>query len=375
MGEAALTLTGNRHGRTKKCAQFRPRIFTVMGAGRVQCGMLKFTFLGTSSGVPTIRRNVTALAVHVPKGRDWWLVDCGEATQHRLQRTPLSVHDMVGICITHVHGDHSYGLPGLLASASMTGRKRPLILIAPQAVKAWLDSTLLHTELFLTFPLIHVDVAPHQLVHQEPGLIIERHPLSHRSPSVAFRFDVSKTRWHLDGAALKARGLPRGPLWGRLQAGEDVTLDDGSVLRADEFRSEHTERAVAVIGGDNDTPSLLHDACADAQVLVHEATYTEAMLQKVGPGPTHSSVQRVAEFAAARGVPNLILTHFSARYDNPEGMAELQAEGRQHYGGNLFLASDFDQYELGTDGVLGKLAPLPRQRPAPRTERGDAVPS
>jgi len=325
--------------------------------------MLKLTFLGTSSGVPTIRRNVTSLAVQLPKGRDWWMVDCGEATQHRLQRTPLSVHDMVGICITHVHGDHSYGLPGLLASASMTGRKRPLVLIAPQAVKAWLDATLLHTELFLTFPLIHIDVAPTQLVHQEPGLVIERHPLSHRSPSVAFRFDVSKTRWHLDGAALQARGVPRGPLWGRLQAGEDVTLDDGGVVRADDVRTELTERVVAVIGGDNDTPSLLRDACAEAQLLVHEATYTEAILQKVGPGPTHSSVRRVAQFAAERGLPNLILTHFSARYDNPEGMAELDAEARRYYDGKVFLASDFDEYALGADGVVAKL-PGNSRRPA-----------
>jgi ribonuclease Z len=327
--------------------------------------MLKLTFLGTSSGVPTIRRNVTSLAVQLPKGRDWWMVDCGEATQHRLQRTPLSVHDLVGICITHVHGDHSYGLPGLLASASMTGRKRPLILIAPQAVKAWLDATLLHTELFLTFPLIHIDVAPDRLVHQEPGLAIERHPLSHRSPSVAFRFDAGRTRWHLDGVALQARGVPRGPLWGRLQAGQDVTLDDGGVVRADEVRTEQTERVVAVIGGDNDTPSLLREACADAQLLVHEATYTEAILQKVGPGPTHSSVQRVAQFAAERGLPNLILTHFSARYDNPEGMAELDAEARGYYGGNLFLASDFDEYELGADGVLAKVGER-RKRPGPR---------
>lgn len=342
-----------------------PRIAALSGLLRVQCGMLKLTFLGTSSGVPTLRRNVTSLALQLPTGRDWWMVDCGEATQHRLQRTPLSVHDLVGICITHVHGDHSYGLPGLLASASMTGRKRPLILIAPQAVKAWLDATLLHTELFLTYPLIHIDVAPNVQVHQAPGLIIERHPLSHRAPSVAFRFDVSKTRWQLDGAALQARGVAPGPLWGRLQAGHDVTLDDGSVLRADAVRTEQTERIVAVIGGDNDTPSLLRQACADAQLLVHEATYTEAMLQKVGPGPTHSSVQRVAQFAAQSGLPNLILTHFSARYDNPEGMAELDAEARRYYDGTLFLASDFDEYAVAPEGVVTKVGER-RRRPAAR---------
>lgn len=319
--------------------------------------MFKLTFLGTSSGVPTQNRNVTALALQTSLNRDWWLIDCGEATQHRLQHIALTVHELAGICITHVHGDHSYGLPGLLASASMTGRKRPLILIAPPAVKAWLDATMLHTELFLTFPLVHVDVAAVGLVHQEPGLTIERHALSHRAPSVGFRFAIESVKWKLDSAALRARGVAPGPLWGQLQAGQDVRLDDGSVLAAADFRVANVERAAVVIGGDNDTPALLAAACADAQLLVHEATYTEAILQKVGPGPTHSSVQRVAQFAAERGLPNLILTHFSARYDNPEGMAELEAEARLHYHGQLFLAQDLACYELGADGVVRKTTP------------------
>lgn len=318
--------------------------------------MFKLTFLGTSSGVPTKNRNVTALALQSTLNRDWWLIDCGEATQHRLQHIALSVHDLAGICITHVHGDHTYGLPGLLASASMTGRKRPLILIAPLAIKLWLDATMLHSELFLTFPLVHVDVAASRQVHQEPGLTIERHELSHRAPSVGFRFAAETTRWKLDSDALRARGVPPGPQWGKLQAGQDLVLDDGSVLAAADYRVAQVERAVVVIGGDNDTPALLDQACAEAQLLVHEATYTEAILQKVGPGPTHSSVQRVAQFATERGLPNLILTHFSARYDNPEGMAELEAEARQHYAGQLFLAQDFGTYELGADGVVRQAA-------------------
>ena len=321
--------------------------------------MLKLTFLGTSSGVPTIRRNVTALAVHTTKSRHWWLVDCGEATQHQLQRIPLTVHDLAGICITHIHGDHSYGLPGLLASASMTGRKKPLILIAPAAVKAWLDATVLHTELFLTFEIIHIDVASQKQVYQQDGLLIERFPLSHRAPSFGFKFSFENTTWKVDSDALRARGIAPGPAWGELQHGKDVRLNDGSVLLAEEFRSLHTERAVAVVGGDNDTPALLTEACQDADVLVHEATYTEAVLQKVGPGPQHSSVERTARFAAGADVPNLVLTHFSARYDSAEGMAEVEAEARKHYGGNLFLARDFDSYELN-DGTLSKLPPPSR---------------
>ncbi|MGW8392559.1 ribonuclease Z [Pseudoduganella sp. HUAS MS19] len=323
--------------------------------------MLKLTFLGTSSGVPTIRRNVTALAVHTTMNRDWWLVDCGEATQHQLLRIPLTVHELAGICITHIHGDHSYGLPGLLASASMNGRKKPLVLIAPAAVKAWLDATMLHTELFLTFEIIHIDVASQRLVFQHDGLKIERFPLSHRAPSFGFKFSFEKTTWKIDSDALRARGVPPGPAWGQLQHGKDVRLDDGSVLAAAQFRSEHIERATAVIGGDNDTPALLAEACQDADVLVHEATYTEAVLQKVGPGPQHSSVQRTASFAAAARVPNLALTHFSARYDSAEGMAEVEAEARLHYSGNLFLARDFDTYELH-DGTLAKMPPAPRPK-------------
>jgi ribonuclease Z len=318
--------------------------------------MFKLTFLGTSSGVPTKNRNVTGLAVQATRSRDWWLVDCGEGTQHRLQRCPMTMHELAGICITHVHGDHSYGLPGLLASAAMSGRTRPLVLIAPLAIKAWLDATMLHTELFLPYPLVHVDVAAHQLVHESSGLRITRHCLSHRAPSVGFRFAVESVHWRLDSAALRARGVAPGPLWGQVQAGQDVTLDDGSVLAATQYRIAELARAAIVVGGDNDTPALLADACEGAQLLVHEATYTEAILQKVGPGPTHSSVQRVAQFAHEQALPNLILTHFSPRYDNPAGMAEIEAEARQHYSGQLHLAQDLASYELGVDGAVRKLA-------------------
>ena len=314
--------------------------------------MFTLTFLGTSSGVPTRHRNVTGLAVQTSLNRNWWLVDCGEGTQQRLLRLPLTLHDLAGICITHVHGDHSYGLPGLLASAAMAGRTKPLVLIAPLAIKAWLEATMLHTELFLPYPLLHVDVAEKQLVHQQEGLRIERHHLSHRAPSVGFRFTAESARWTVDSAALRARGVAPGPAWGKLKARHDATLDDGSVLAAADYRVREVDRAAIVVGGDNDTPALLADACAGAQLLVHEATYTEAILQKVGPGPTHSSAQGVAQFATACALPNLILTHFSARYDSFEGMAQLEAEARAHYAGVLHMAQDLTSYQLGADGVV-----------------------
>lgn len=313
--------------------------------------MLTLTFLGTSSGVPTKNRNLSALALQTGAGRHWWLIDCGEATQHRLQYLPLSVHDLDGICVTHVHGDHSYGLPGLLASAAMTRRTRPLIVIGTLALKAWLDATMLHTTLALTYPLHFVDVDAAAQVHRQEGLVITRHALSHRVPSVAYRFAVEHAKYKLDTAALDARGVPRGELWGRLQQGEDVLLDDGSRVSASEVRTSQVKRAVVVVGGDNDRPELLGEACAGAQLLVHESTYTEAVLQKVGPGPTHSSALRVAQFAERRGLPTLILTHFSPRYDQPGALIELRAEAEAHYHGQLFLAHDFARFEVDGEGV------------------------
>jgi ribonuclease Z len=324
-----------------------------MDAPGVIALMMKLTFLGTSSGTPTRHRNVSGLAVQTVLNADWFLVDCGEGTQHRVLQTPLSLNDLAAVCITHVHGDHCYGLPGLLASAGMGKRTKPLKLIAPLPVWEWFEATRRLTDLHLPYEVTHVDVDvdDRALVYEAPGVRIERHVLRHRVPSHAYRVQVETRRTRLKADALKAIGLPPGPAWGALQNGEDVTFN-GTVLRSADFAETQVDTAAAVLGGDNAEPALLHDACQGAQLLVHEATYTQAVLDKVGPGPMHSSARLLAEFARAVEVPNLVLTHFSARHQNEEGMAELMAETQAHYRGHAFLADDLDVYELGSDGKV-----------------------
>lgn len=313
--------------------------------------MMKLTFLGTSSGTPTRHRNVSGLAVQTVLGADWFLVDCGEGTQHRLLQTPLSLHDMAAVCITHVHGDHCYGLPGLLASAGMGKRTRPLKLIAPLPVWQWFQATRALTDLHLPYEVEHVDVEDQALVYEAPGVRIERHVLRHRVPSHAYRVQVQTRRARLKAEALKATGLPPGPAWRALQTGEDVPFN-GKLLRSADFAEMQVDTAAAVLGGDNAAPALLHDACQGAQLLVHEATYTQDVLDKVGPGPMHSSARLLAEAAQAAGVPNLVLTHFSARHQNDEGMAALMAETQAHYSGRAFLADDLDVFALDSAGTV-----------------------
>ncbi|MFC6672338.1 MBL fold metallo-hydrolase [Marinobacterium aestuariivivens] len=317
---------------------------------------MQLIFLGTSSGTPTRRRNVSGLALSLRGGRDWILVDCGEGTQHRLLRTPLSTQRLQAICISHVHGDHCYGLPGLLASAQLNGRTAPLSLIGPASLWDYLQGVIASTALHLDFPLHFLDVDRVPAGLEIGGFGISAWPLSHRVPSFAFRFVEASVPLRLLSGRLERDGIPRGPLWGALQRGESVQLPDGlCVDGADYTRPAWRARSV-VVGGDNDCPDLLGEACSDADLLVHEATYDEEIRVRIGPEPMHSSAARVAAFAERRGLPHLVLTHFSPRYQKGGGrglpLARLEQEARERYSGDLWLAEDYDCFELDRNGRL-----------------------
>ncbi|MFZ6744006.1 ribonuclease Z [Undibacterium sp. JH2W] len=314
-------------------------------------------FLGTSAGAPTRQRNVTGLALLPERGSEWYLIDCGEATQHQLLKTPLSVHGLQAIFITHVHGDHCYGLPGLLASAAMHGRKTPLHIIAPAGIQAWLHATHTMSESFLPYELIFTDVDD-AITWQDHAVNVQAIKLSHRVPSHAYRFSELHTEAVLNTEQLQVEGVPAGPLWGRLKKGEDIIHEGKKLASADYLHHPHPKRSI-IVGGDNDEPGLLLAASQDAQVLVHEATYTEEVAEKVGARVQHCSAAAVASFAATAGLPNLVLTHFSARYqadsEKSPFIGDIEAEARAHYQGNLFLAEDFARFHLDKAGVLNRL--------------------
>ncbi|MES2948024.1 MAG: ribonuclease Z [Pseudomonadota bacterium] len=318
---------------------------------------MDLVFLGTSSGTPTKQRNVTGLALVADSGKAWYLVDCGEATQHQLLHTPLSVNTLRAIFITHVHGDHCYGLPGLLASAAMSGRKDVLTIVAPKGIETWVRTTLELTAVFLPFAL---EFLPTESFGgwQDAEWKVESAPLSHRVPSHAYSFTELQVEACLDSARLGTEGVPQGPLWGRLKMGEDVT-HAGRTLRSSDYLSyPHPARKI-VVGGDNDQAALLTACCQDAQVLVHEATYTQEVADKAGASYGHSSAASVAAFAETVGLPNLVLTHFSARYQSDPNrspcITDIQSEAATHYKGQLFLAEDFARFRLSRSGQLSRV--------------------
>lgn len=316
-------------------------------------------FLGTSSGTPTRQRNVSGLAFIEETGKRWYLIDCGEGTQHQVLRTPLSLHDLQAIFITHVHGDHCYGLPGLLASAGMMGRRATLEIIAPEGIEGWVRHALSMSQTHLPFELAfsRTESLGEWSGHAVRVSTVE---LSHRVPSYGYRFTEARPDPRLNIDRLTLHGIPAGPLWGQLARGRDVE-HDGRLLRSDDYLIFNRQPRRIVIAGDNDAPELLRDACDEADALVHEATYTEAIAANGKADYGHSTAASIARFAESAGLPHLLLTHFSARYQadarRTPSLADLRAEATAHYGGRLFLAEDFARYRLGRDGQLNLIGP------------------
>ena len=317
---------------------------------------MEFTFLGTSAGTPTKSRNVTGLALSHGGPKHWYLIDCGEGTQHQLLRTHHSVMQLQAIFITHIHGDHTFGLPGLLTSASMLGRTAPLYLVAPRPVKTFIEAAIGNSDSSLSFELRFVDSEAENFYWEDDSLSVTAVPLSHRVSCRAFVFTEKNLERQLVRDRLEADGIEAGPAWGRLQQGDDVVLEDGRLARCDDYTRIARKPRKVIVAGDNDQPDLLLAACTGVQVVIHEATYTQEVSDRVGPWPQHSSAAQVARFAEAAGVPNLVLTHFSSRYQfNPDAyphIGEIESEAKSIYRGNLYLAKDFACYELNRDLML-----------------------
>lgn len=327
-------------------------------------------FLGTSAGAPTKTRNVSATAIIEASGKAWHLVDCGEGTQHQLLHSPLSVRDLRGIFITHVHGDHCFGLPGLLASAGMSGRNEPLDLILPAALHGWVRQSLAVSDSHLPFELrLHAveTLGPWRSGTLEVGTV----ELSHRVPCHGYVFTEADTEPRLDTERLLAAGIPRGPLWGRLARRLSVE-HDGRLIDPDVYLLAGSPGRRVIVCGDNDQPALLAGVARDADVLVHEATFTQPVIARAQSTYGHSTAAAVAQFAETAGVPNLVLTHFSARFqDNPQrrpSIDDVRLEAAAHYSGRLTMAADLQRYHLARDGALVQVENL-AQAPAQQADR------
>lgn len=274
--------------------------------------------LGTSSATPTRERNVSSLAVFLD-GRSL-LFDCGEGTQYQLIRSPLRLGHLEAIFITHAHGDHLFGLPGLLATLSMQGRSTPLAVHAPRGVETFVTAALQYSYLQLGYPYEIREVAEGEIVRAE-GYSVRALRLDHRVPTFGYTVIESDRPGKFDVDRARELGIPKGPMYALLQEGEDVTLDDGRFIRsADVVGPPRAGRRVTYCTDSAPCANAI-ELARGSDLLIHEATYAddmedEARLRK------HSTSRQAAAIAKEALASRLLLTHFSPRYTDTTVLLE-----------------------------------------------------
>jgi ribonuclease Z len=278
--------------------------------------------LGTSSGKPTLRRNVSALAL--AREGEWLLFDCGEGTQMQVARAGLSPSRLSAVFITHLHGDHFNGLPGLLSTMGLDRRTRNLKLAGPQGIGDYLGLLERLRVVFLTYPVELTEfssLTQATVICETSEYQVRALALDHRLFALGYRLDERPKpgRFNVDRARML--GVPEGPLWGRLQAGEDVRLEDGNTVRSSEVMGPpRPGKSIAYCLDTRPCPMAV-ELARGVDLLIHEATYTEeftAEAQLYG----HSTAAQAARTALDAGARRLLITHFSSRYPDSTPLLE-----------------------------------------------------
>lgn len=284
---------------------------------------IRITFLGTSSGTPSRDRNVSSVAIALDG--TVLLFDCGEGTQHQLLRAPVRSGAIETIFVSHLHGDHVYGLPGLLATMSMNARAAPLTLVGPDMLRDYVDCALATTDHHPVFPL---DIA--RPPYRGRGFTVVAALLDHRIPAFGYRIIEDDRPGAFDVGKARALGIPPGPEYHELQ------------LRNDPRVVGPPRRGRRIVYCTDTRPcAAAVELARGADVLIHEATYTSEMSVEADERG-HSTAAGAARTAAEAGVGRLILTHFSTRYRDSE---PLLAEARAIFP-NTDAASDLACFEV-----------------------------
>ena len=293
--------------------------------------MIRVTFLGTSAARPTVRRNVTSLAVQYEG--DLMLFDCGEGTQRQMMRygTGFGVDD---VFFTHTHADHLLGITGLVRTLGLQGRTDPLRLYGPAGTRKVLQAAVALGVERSPFPVHIQELGDGEGVRRN-GYQVVPFPVQHGPCAVGYGLieDLRLGRFDVDAA--RALGVPEGPLFGRLHRGESVEVD-GRTIDPDQVVGPTRSGRKMVFSGDTSPCPETVEAAKGADLLVHDATFGDEEEQRARE-TRHSTARGAAGVARDAGAKRLILTHLSARYSDNPGPLEQQA--RSVFPGAL-VASD-----------------------------------
>ncbi len=302
---------------------------------------LRVTFLGTSGAVPTVERAPSA--IHLNREGDEILWDCGEGTQRQMMRfnTGFGVSH---VFVTHLHGDHVFGIPGLVQSLGFNGRDAPLAVHGPPGTRRHLRSLVHAAGHDPGFPVRINEVSPGGVALDRPEYQIKAFETDHRTTSVGYalveddrpgRFDREKAENDL--------GIPPGPKYGQLHAGNPVELEDGRVIHPEEVVGPPRPGRRVVYTGDTRPVETTVDIASNADLLVHDATFGREAQDRARQ-TAHSTAAEAGEVATRAEVRRLALTHVSSRYAGQA--SRLEREAKETFEGDVFLPDDGDRIEI-----------------------------
>ncbi|MED3571748.1 ribonuclease Z [Cytobacillus praedii] len=300
-------------------------------------------FLGTGAGMPAKLRNVTSIALKLLEERAAiWLFDCGEATQHQILHTSIKPRRIEKIFITHLHGDHIYGLPGLLSSRSFQGGESEVVLYGPKGIKEFVDISLSVSQTYLKYPLKIVEIEE-GIIFEDEEFTVEARLLEHGIPSYGFRVSEKDRPGTLLADKLMEAGIKPGPLYKKIKNGEAVMLENGNVIEPGAFLGPSQKGRIITILGDTRICEAAAHLAQDADLLVHEATFSNGE-EKLAYDYFHSTTVQAAQVAKEAGVKKLCLTHISSRYDRTD-WNHLEEEARKIFQ-NTVISEDFKEISL-----------------------------
>jgi ribonuclease Z len=300
---------------------------------------IHIVFLGTGAAVPTAQRSLPAVLLQ--RGNEQILFDCGEAVQRQMILAKVGLHKKLRIFITHMHGDHVLGLPGLLQTMALMDRQKPVDVYGPVGLAHFLDCLRETLQFQLTFQVDIHEVEEAGLVCDDEEYAVSATSSNHAITSFSYAF-VEKPRagkFHPEKA--KALGIPLGEAWSKLQHGTEFVLPNGHVVKPEDVSDPPRKGRKVVYTGDTRPFAEFAGFAADADLVVHESTFDDALAEKA-EADGHSTPTQAATQAKAANAKSLVLTHISARYSD----SALLLEQAKKVFPNTTVAHDFLELEL-----------------------------
>ncbi|OYR56574.1 ribonuclease Z [Halorubrum halodurans] len=295
---------------------------------------LRVTFLGTGGAVPTTERAPSALFVN--REGDRLLFDCGEGTQRGMMRAGTGF-GLDHLFVSHLHGDHVLGIPGLVQTLGFNDRTEPLSIHCPPGTGEDLHDLVHAVGHQPGFPVRIAEVAPGDVALDADGYEVRAFETTHRTVSQGYVLEEADRPGRFDRPKAEELGVPVGPAFGRLHAGESVELADGTVVEPDQVVGPPRPGRTLVYTADTRPRERTVEAAEGADLLVHDATFAEGMADRARD-TAHSTGREAGSIAQRANAERLALVHISSRY--AADASPILREAREAFDGECLLPDD-----------------------------------